>query len=110
MIEENITQKRICCVKNKIYGALKAIPLDLRHYTVYKLNITEGTLLAQPDEKEVYDVKYTHELWCLTPVCLKKVGTILIKGYENQNFTFTSPTTGKKIYSSVNKNINYKWV
>lgn len=37
MITENTVEKRICCVKNKIYGALKSIPLSLKKYTVYEL-------------------------------------------------------------------------
>ena len=108
--EDNKT-KRICCVK-RIYSALQALPLKSGgEFYVYQLQPTKRTKFARPELVDVLDSGHTHELWCLSPVNLKKIGKIKIIRYDGLWKYVPSPwEDGKKCSIDVNKNITYNWV
>lgn len=107
--EDNET-KRICCAK-RIYSVLQAIPLDkCCDFYVYQLDITKKTRIARPDLKDVLDSGHTHELWCLSPVNLIKIGKIRITSFDGLWKYVPSPwKEGNKCSIDVNKNITYFW-
>lgn len=107
---EDKSTKRICCVK-RIYSALQALPLhENPELYVYQLNITKKTKIGRPDLTDVLDSGHTHELWCLSPVSLTKIGKIKVTNFEGLWKYVPSPwVKGNKCSIDVNKNITYYW-
>lgn len=115
MIRENCITRRIC-IAPSIYWSLKAIPLENGNvFTVYQVNTTEKSKIAQPQCNDVLDAFYTHEHWCLGKVSLTKIGIIKINGYEDNMLHKKDPTVPSYkgcnvLYFNINKNVKYEWI
>lgn len=120
LYSENSNIKRIS-VGSKIYRILKAIPMNWEkaeskkdippiHFTVFKAVKFNPNKIVEPTIDEVSDVGTTHELWSLSPIIFKKIGSLKVCDCEPCRYYDYSSARNTKILVDSRKNIKWEWI
>ena len=74
---EDNTTKRVC-LSTSIHGCLRALSMNLEGKELHVYQPSNHVKYKRPTKRDVPDVSLTNEVWVLTPVPMKYVGTIKV--------------------------------
>ena len=112
--DKTVARVHLC---NKVYRNLKAIPMfwntkdgkrEKIDFLVYKAFNIRPSALYSPSPFLVPDVSQTKEIWSLTSIDVKYIGTISV--YDSEGKCWYEEYKGEKVWVDTRVNIKWKWL